>query len=198
MNKQSDFSDVFIHKSSFIDDNVKIGKGTKIWHFSHILSNSNIGYNCSLGQNVCVGPNVTIGNKVKLQNNVSIFEGVTLEEGVFCGPSSVFTNDKFPRSRKVRSFFSKTLVKRYATIGANATIVCGVNIGEFALIGAGSVITNDIPPYALYYGTPGRHIGWVCECGKKLDLPLRGNIEATCKFSNHKYKLSDGKVKIID
>tara|TARA_B100000900_G_C20559938_1_gene708444 strand:- start:332 stop:853 length:522 start_codon:yes stop_codon:yes gene_type:complete len=162
----------FAHRSSYIDDNVSIGKGTKIWHFSHIQSGSKIGENCSLGQNVNVGNNVRIGNYVKIQNNVSIYEGVELEDYVFCGPSMVFTNIKLPRSefpQKGESFYLKTIVKKSASIGANATILCGITIGEYALIGSGSVVTKDVPPYSLAVGNPARVISNVDKKGNKIN-----------------------------
>ena len=163
------FPDVFIHPTAIIDDNVTIGKGTKIWHFSHILSGSKIGENCNIGQNVMMGPDVSIGNKCKIQNNVSVYKGVTLEDGVFCGPSMVFTNINNPRAEiskmdKVRS----TLVKKGATLGANCTIVCGHTVGRYAFIGAGAVITKDVPDQALVVGNPAGQIGWMCECGERL------------------------------
>ena len=153
----------FVHRSSFVDDDVEIGEGTKIWHFSHSQSGAKIGKNCSFGQNVNVSNNVKIGDGVRVQNNVSIYEGVELEDCVFCGPSCVFTNDLTPRARfpKGNVGYKKTLVKHDASIGANATIVCGVTIGEFALIGAGSVVTKDVPPYALVYGNPAKVHGKV-------------------------------------
>ena len=168
MNKSPKF---FVHESSFLDDDVKIGKDTKIWHFSHIQSGSRIGKNCSLGQNVNVGCNVHIGNFVKIQNNVSIYEGVEIEDYVFCGPSMVFTNIKVPRSefpQRGSKYYLKTLVKKSASIGANATIVCGVTIGEYALIGSGAVVTKDVPPYALVIGNPGRIVGKVNQKGEKI------------------------------
>ena len=171
MNKKYNYEDVFIHDSSFRDENVEIGSGTKIWHFSHILKDCKIGNDCSFGQNVVVGQSVVIGNKVKIQNNVSVYEGVTLEDGVFCGPSCVFTNVNNPRSEIVRkNEFRKTLVKRGATLGANCTIVCGVTIGAFAFIGAGAVISKDVPSYALMVGVPAKQVGWMSEYGEKLDL----------------------------
>lgn len=167
------FNDVFIHESSYIDDNVTIGRGTKVWHFSHVLSNCDIGEDCSLGQNVVVGPNVLIGDKVKVQNNVSIYEGVTLEDGVFCGPSCVFTNVINPRSEIVRKDeYRKTIVRHGASIGANATIVCGYNLGEFCFIAAGAVVTAEVPAYALMAGVPAIRIGWVSRAGGKLGKDL--------------------------
>jgi len=155
----------FVHESAYVDKKVKIGEGTRIWHFSHILSNTELGKNCVLGQNVMVGPNVIIGNNCKIQNNVSIYQGVTLEDGVFCAPSAVFTNVINPRAfieRKTE--FKKTLVRRGATIGANATIICGVMIGKYAFIAAGAVVTKDVPAYAVVAGVPAKQIGWVCKC----------------------------------
>ena len=164
--------DYFVHESSYIDENVVIGKGTKIWHFSHIQSGSIIGKKCSIGQNVNIGNNVKIGNHVKIQNNVSVYEGVELEDYVFCGPSMVFTNIKVPRSefpQRGSEYYQKTLVKKSASIGANATIVCGVTIGEYALIGSGAVVTKDVPDYALVIGNPGRVVGKVDNKGKRID-----------------------------
>ena len=164
-------SKYYIHESSYLDENVSIGAGTKIWHFSHIQSGSVIGESCSIGQNVNVGNNVIIGNHVKIQNNVSVYEGVELEDYVFCGPSMVFTNIKVPRSefpQRGTEFYMKTLVKKSASIGANATIVCGVTIGEYALIGSGSVVTKDIPPYALAIGNPAKIIGQVDKNGYRV------------------------------
>jgi len=163
-------TDYFLHPTAIADDDTTIGKGTNIWHFSHILSHTSIGERCNIGQNVVIGPDVTIGNQCKIQNNVSVYKGVTLEDGVFCGPSMVFTNIYNPRAEigkmdQVRP----TLVRKGATIGANATIVCGHTIGRYAFIGAGAVITRDVPAYALMVGNPARQIGWMCECGEKLD-----------------------------
>jgi len=186
----------FIHESSYVDDGVEIGEGTKIWHFCHILSGSKIGKNCVLGQNVMVGPNVKIGNNVKIQNNVSVYEGVEIEDEVFCGPSCVFTNVINPRAFIERKHeFKKTLVKRGATIGANATIVCGVTIGEYAFVGAGAVVTKDVPPYALVVGVPARQIGWVCKCGVRLEF--NENNIAICKSCGNKYKLEEGRIAQI-
>lgn len=161
----------YIHESSYIDNNVFIGNGTKIWHFCHIQKGAIIGENCSLGQNVNVSNNVKIGNNVKIQNNVSLYEGVELEDYAFCGPSMVFTNDLTPRSKypKGNLGYKKILVKEGASIGANATIVCGHTIGKWALIGSGAVVTSDVPNYALMLGVPAKQVGWVCECGEVLD-----------------------------
>ena len=164
-------SSFFVHESSYVDDNVIIGEGTKIWHFSHIQNGTSIGDNCSLGQNVNIGNNVKIGNSVKIQNNVSVYEGVELEDYVFCGPSMVFTNIKLPRSefpQRGAEFYTKTLVKKSASIGANATIVCGVTIGEYALIGSGAVVTKDVPDFSLVVGNPGRVIGMVDKKGNRI------------------------------
>lgn len=160
----------FVHESSYVDDDVVIGDGTKIWHFCHIQSGARIGENCSLGQNVNIGNDVRIGNDVKIQNNVSIYEGIELEDGVFCGPSCVFTNDLTPRARypKRRENYKRTLVREGATIGANATIVCGHEIGDWALIGAGAVVAADVPSHALMLGIPAHQKGWACECGAVL------------------------------
>ena len=172
--------DVFVHESSYIDKDVTIGSGTKIWHFSHILSNSKIGEDCSLGQNVVVGPNVVVGSRVKIQNNVSIYEGVTLEDGVFCGPSCVFTNVNNPRSEIVRKDeYRTTIVKRGASIGANATIICGHDLGEYCFIAAGAVITKVVPAYALMAGVPARRIGWVSRAGGRLGSNLICPIDGT-------------------
>lgn len=159
----------FLHESSYIDEDVKIGKGTKIWHFCHIQSGAKIGDNCSLGQNVNISNNVNIGNECKIQNNVSIYEGVELEDGVFCGPSCVFTNDLTPRARypKGNAYYKKTLVKEGASIGANATIICGHTIGKFAMVAAGALVTKDVPDYALVAGIPAKVIGIVDEEGNR-------------------------------
>lgn len=183
----------YVNEYAVIDDNVQIGEGTKIWHFSHIQSGSIIGKSCSLGQNVNVANNVKIGNHVKIQNNVSVYEGVELEDYVFCGPSMVFTNIVNPRSKYPQvgaQFYLKTLVKEGASLGANCTIVCGHTIGRFAFIGAGSVVTKDIPDFALVVGNPSRIIGWVSEAGKRLEFDENGI--AYCERSDMKYKLSNG------
>ena len=161
----------FVHESSYVDNNVTIGESSKIWHYSHIQSGSVLGKNCSIGQNVNIGNNVKIGNGVKIQNNVSVYEGVELEDYVFCGPSMVFTNIKLPRSefpQRGSEFYLKTLVKKSASIGANATIVCGITIGEYALIGSGAVVTKNVPPYSLIVGNPGRVIGMVDKKGNRV------------------------------
>jgi UDP-2-acetamido-3-amino-2,3-dideoxy-glucuronate N-acetyltransferase len=199
MNKKYNYKDVFVHETSFIDENVIIKQGTKIWHFNHILKNCKIGKDCSFGQNVVVGPNVIIGNKVKIQNNVSVYDGVTLEDAVFCGPSCVFTNVHNPRSEIERKHeYRKTLVKKGATLGANCTIVCGVTIGKFAFIGAGAVISKDVPDYALMVGVPAKQVGWMSEYGHKLDLPVTGNAKTICKHSSKVYELKDDKVILKD
>ena len=167
---------IFIHESAYVDERVHMGTGSKIWHFSHILSDVTIGTNCSFGQNCCVGPDVVIGNNVKVQNNVSIYKGVECEDDVFLGPSMVFTNIINPRSFISRKEeFSKTLIKKGASIGANATVVCGVTIGEYALIGAGSVVTKDVKSFALFYGVPGKQHGWVGKSGNKLSFDQNNN-----------------------
>lgn len=160
----------FVHETSIVDDNVKIGEGTKIWHFSHVQSGAEIGDNCSFGQNVNVSNNVKIGNGCKVQNNVSIYEGVELEDYVFCGPSMVFTNDLTPRAKypKGSAGYKKTVLHTGATVGANATVVCGHEIGEWAMIAAGAVVTKNVKPHALMAGVPAKQIGWVCECGAIL------------------------------
>jgi len=183
----------FAHESSYIDAPVSIGDDTKIWHFCHVLSHTTIGERCSVGQNCVIGPNVTLGNQVKVQNNVSIYDGVICEDDVFLGPSMVFTNITNPRSHIVRKDqFKQTLLKKGATIGANATIVCGVTIGAYALIGAGAVVTKDIPDHALVYGNPARQYGWVSCAGNRLDFDDRD-----CAFDEEEkasYVLCHGKV----
>jgi UDP-2-acetamido-3-amino-2,3-dideoxy-glucuronate N-acetyltransferase len=184
----------FSHPSAIIDEGCEIGKGTKIWHFSHIMPNCIIGEGCNIGQNVVVSPDVKLGNNVKIQNNVSIYTGVTCDDDVFLGPSMVFTNVINPRSAVNRkSEYAKTHVGKGASIGANATIVCGHDIGEFAFIGAGTVVTKTIPAYALVVGNPSRQIGWMSEFGHRLEFDANGN--ATCKESGQSYKLENNTVK---
>ena len=186
----------FAHETAVIDDGCEIGEGTKIWHFSHIMSNCKIGKKCNIGQNVVVSPEVILGNNVKVQNNVSIYTGVICEDDVFLGPSMVFTNVVNPRSAVVRrGQYAKTVVKKGASIGANATIVCGHDIGEFAFIGAGAVVTKDVPPYALVVGNPAKQIGWMSEYGHRLNFDENGI--AVCPESKEKYKLENNKVSKI-
>ena len=162
-----------VHESSYVDDGVQIGEGTKIWHFCHVQKGAVIGKNCSLGQNVNIGNNVKVGNGVRIQNNVSVYEGVELEDNVFCGPSCVFTNVTTPRAHfPVQGVYAKTVIKEGASLGANCTVVCGHNVGKSALIAAGAVVTKDVKDYALMAGVPAKQIGWVCECGKRLDSSL--------------------------
>ena len=177
-------ADYFVHESSYIDEDVVIGKNTKIWHFCHIQSGARIGERCSMGQNINISNHVKIGNGVKIQNNVSVYEGVEIEDDVFCGPSCVFTNDLTPRAKfpKGNAGYKKTLIKQGASIGANATIVCGHTIGSWALIAAGAVVTKDVPDYALMGGVPAKQIGWVCQCGQILDKTLR------CSECGKRYK----------
>jgi UDP-2-acetamido-3-amino-2,3-dideoxy-glucuronate N-acetyltransferase len=186
----------FVHESAFIDAGCKIGKGTKIWHFSHVMSNSEIGENCNIGQNVVISPGVKLGNNVKVQNNVSIYTGVICEDDVFLGPSMVFTNVINPRSAIIRKdSYLSTVVEKGASIGANATIVCGNRIGTFAFIGAGAVVTKDVKPYALVIGNPAKQTGWMSEFGHKLVFDASG--VATCPESGVRYTLSDGSVSKI-
>ena len=187
----------FVHESSYIDDNVEIGEGTKIWHFCHVLPHTNIGKNCSFGQNCVIGPKVKIGDGVKAQNNISIYEGVEIEDDVFLGPSMVFTNVINPRAFIQRKDeFKKTLLKKGCSIGANATIVCGVTIGRYALIGAGAVVNKNVPDFALMVGVPARQIGWVDKAGNRMEFNEEGI--AVDSFDGTKYKLENGIVKEID
>ena len=186
----------FAHETAVIDEGCKIGEGTKIWHFSHIMTGAVIGENCNLGQNVVVSPEVKLGNNVKVQNNVSIYTGVICEDNVFLGPSMVFTNVINPRSKVVRrDEYVKTLVGTGASIGANATIICGNDIGKYAFIGAGAVVTKEVSPYALVVGNPSRQIGWMSEYGHRLEFDTKGTAE--CPESKEKYKLKDNTVKKI-
>ena len=187
----------FAHETAVIDDGCEIGEGTKIWHFSHVMSNSKIGKKCNFGQNVVVSPEVKLGDNVKVQNNVSIYTGVICEDDVFLGPSMVFTNIINPRSAvNRRGEYVKTMVRKGASIGANATIICGIELGEFAFIGAGAVVTKDVKPYALVVGNPGRHVGWMSEYGHRLDFDENGI--AYCPESNEKYQLKDDEVRKVE
>jgi len=178
----------FVHESAYVDDGCQIGAGTKIWHFSHVMSGAIIGERCNLGQNVVVSPDVVLGNNVKVQNNVSIYTGVILEDDVFCGPSMVFTNVINPRSHVVRKHeYQRTVVGRGASLGANCTVVCGHDIGKYAFIGAGAVVTRHVPDYALVIGNPGRVAGWVCECGIKLVNGATAPVSATCASCGKRY-----------
>ena len=193
--------DSFIHGSSYIDDNVEIGAGSKIWHFCHILGRSKIGNNCIIGQNCMIGPNVTVGNRCKFQNNVSVYRGVTLEDEVFCGPSCVFTNVYNPRAfieRKTE--FRPTVIRQGATIGANATVICGITIGRYAMVGAGAVVKFDVPEYAIVAGVYARQIGWTCKCGTTLrqangDRPvIKGKARLKCSYCSNEYVLQDNRL----
>jgi UDP-2-acetamido-3-amino-2,3-dideoxy-glucuronate N-acetyltransferase len=187
----------FVHPTATIDPGAEIGEGTKIWHYSHIMNGAKIGKNCVLGQNVFIGRNVKIGDNVKIQNNVSVYEGVELEDYVFCGPSMVFTNVINPRSEIERkNEFRRTLVRRGATLGANCTIICGVTIGKYAFVGAGAVVTKDVPDYALVVGVPARLVGWICECGYKLSFE---RFQAICSYCGKKYrKISEMQIERIE
>lgn len=188
--------DFFAHETAVIDEGCQIGKGTKIWHFSHVMPGARIGEDCNLGQNVVVAPDVTLGQNVKVQNNVSIYTGVICEDDVFLGPSMVFTNVTNPRSQvNRRGEYERTRVKKGATIGANATIVCGHDIGAYAFIGAGAVVTKEVKPYALVVGNPARHIGWMSEYGHRLEFDSQGM--AICPESKQKYILEEGQVRRI-
>lgn len=185
-------TEFFVHESSYIDDNVKIGRGTKIWHFCHIQTGAEIGENCSLGQNVNISNNVKIGNGCKLQNNVSVYEGVEMEDYVFCGPSMVFTNDLTPRAKypKGSTGYKKTLLKTGATVGANATIVCGHTLGKWSMIASGAVVTKDVKDHALMAGVPARQMGWVCECGAVLRSGLKC-VECGREYAENESGLSE-------
>ena len=188
-------SQPFIHESSYVDDGAQVGAGTKIWHFCHVMPGAVIGERCSIGQNVVVMNGTKIGNNVKIQNNVSIYEGVELEDDVFCGPSMVFTNVLNPRSAVSRKDeYRRTLVKRGASIGANATVVCGVTLGEYCFVGAGAVVTKDVPPHALVVGVPATIAGWMCECGVKLE---DGLMELSCASCDKRYSRRGDKVTRI-
>jgi UDP-2-acetamido-3-amino-2,3-dideoxy-glucuronate N-acetyltransferase len=188
--------DYFAHESSYIDDGAIIGRGTKIWHFCHVMPGAVIGAGCTLGQNVVVMPRAVVGNNVRIQNNVSIYEGVTLEDDVFCGPSCVFTNVINPRSHVSRKDeFRQTLVRRGATIGANATVICGYELGEYCFIGAGAVVTGDVIPYALMVGVPARQVGWMCRCGVGLAV---SEGEGTCTACGTRYLEKGGRIGPVD
>ncbi len=179
-------TDYFLHESSYVDDGAVVGEGTKIWHFSHVMSGAQIGKKCSIGQNVNIGSRAVLGNGVKVQNNVSIYDDVILEDNVFAGPSCVFTNVINPRAFVERKDeYKTTLIKTGASIGANATIVCGVTVGRFCFVGAGAVVTRDVPNYGMVYGTPAKQHGWICRCGEKLDKSL------SCSFCGDRYKESE-------
>lgn len=182
---------VFVHESAYVDDNVEIGEGSKVWHFAHLLPGTRIGENCSIGQNVMIGPDVSVGNNCKIQNNVALYKGVELEDGVFCGPSCVFTNVLNPRSEVERkNEYRPTKVRRGATIGANATIVCGHELGAYCTIGAGAVVTKDVPEFALMVGVPAKRIGWVSRAGEILDATL------VCPRTGEQYEEVGGKLRL--
>jgi UDP-2-acetamido-3-amino-2,3-dideoxy-glucuronate N-acetyltransferase len=191
-------SDVFVHESSYVDEPCSIGSGTKIWHFSHVMKNCRIGAGCNIGQNVVISPDVTIGNNVKIQNNVSVYTGCVLEDDVFCGPSMVFTNVINPRSHVARKDeYKTTLVRRGASLGANCTVVCGTTIGEYAFVGAGAVVTRDVPEYALVYGNPARLRGWRCACGIALRFE-NGDARAACAACGATYEKSGDRVRSLN
>ncbi len=187
------------HDTAIIDTGAQLGADTKVWHFSHVCSGARIGAGCSLGQNVFVGNDVVIGDRVKIQNNVSVYDAVRLEDDVFCGPSMVFTNVYNPRAAVPRKAeYKPTVIRQGATLGANCTIVCGSTVGRFAFVGAGSVVNRDVPDYALVVGVPARRIGWMSEHGERLELPARGEGEATCPATGQRYRLQGQTVRRID
>lgn len=188
-----------VHPSSIVDEGALIGEGTRIWHWVHICAQAKIGDTCSLGQNVFVGNRVSIGNNVKIQNNVSVYDNVTIEDDVFCGPSMVFTNVLNPRSAVSRKEeYRDTIVRRGATLGANCTVVCGVEIGSFAFVGAGAVVTQSVPPYALVVGVPAKQIGWISEYGERIPLPLKGQGEFVCPHTAQKYRLTGDRLHLVE
>ncbi len=189
-------TDYFAHESAYVDEGATVGAGTKIWHFCHVMSDAVIGESCTLGQNVVVMSRVRVGDRVKIQNNVSLYEGVVLEDDVFCGPSCVFTNVSTPRANvSRRDEYRQTIARRGATIGANATIVCGITLGEFSFVGAGAVVTSDVPPHSLMVGVPARRVGWMCRCGERLH-PV--GDRATCDRCESEYGLIDSGLVAID
>jgi UDP-2-acetamido-3-amino-2,3-dideoxy-glucuronate N-acetyltransferase len=188
-------SDYFVHPSSYVDEGTEIGRGTKIWHFCHVMPQTRIGQDCNIGQNVFIASNVIIGNNVKIQNNVSLYTGVVIEDDVFLGPSMVFTNVINPRSHIARkNEYQTTLVKQGSSIGANATIICGVTLGQYSFVGAGAVVTQSVPDYALVYGNPARVRGWMCQCGVKLQFT---ESQATCESCGRCYMKQDANVQVI-
>lgn len=188
-----------VHETAIIDDGAKIGANTRIWQWVHVCAGAQIGCDVSLGQNVFVGNKVIIGDKCKIQNNVSVYDNVYLEEGVFCGPSMVFTNVYNPRSLIERKDeYQNTFIKKGATLGANCTIICGITVGKFAFVGAGAVISKDVPAYALMVGLPAKQIGWMSEYGEKLDLPVLGNAQTTCKHTGQQYFLKNDKLTVVN
>jgi UDP-2-acetamido-3-amino-2,3-dideoxy-glucuronate N-acetyltransferase len=190
---------VTIHPTAIVDEGAQIGEGSRVWHWVHVCGAAKIGKGVSLGQNVFVGNKVIIGDQCKIQNNVSVYDNVTLEEGVFCGPSMVFTNVYNPRSLIERkSEYRDTLVKRGATLGANCTIVCGITIGEYAFVGAGTVVNKNVPAYALMVGVPARQIGWMSEYGEQIPLPLKGQGQYQCPHTGHRYELAGNYLKRVD
>jgi len=194
----------FVHKSSYVDDGVDIGEGSKIWHFCHILGNTKIGKNCIIGQNVMIGPDVSLGERCKVQNNVHIYKGVTIEDEVFCGPSCVFSNVYNPRAFIERKHeFRPTLVKKGATIGANATVICGATIGQYAMIAAGAVVKSDVKDYAIVAGVPARQVGWTCKCGTTLKFAPKklgkktAELATQCEYCGNEYSLLDENLKVV-
>lgn len=190
----------FAHESCYIDDGAEIGEGTRIWHFSHVMSGARVGANCNIGQNVVIHSTAVVGNGVKIQNNISVYDGVVLEDNVFCGPSMVFTNVINPRSHTPRKQeYMKTLVRQGATIGANATVLCGNSIGKHAFIGAASLVSRDVPDFGLVFGIPAKLQGWMCKCGVRLDLPLcsEGKTSTCCEVCGRSYEQEGRKVALI-